>query len=125
MTKRVIAAVALIAAALAVSCGSLRYVDKVGNTLVGYLTTAQERHEQGGDYKKPLEQAEMLWQEKREMLGVLLKHSDADEMEQFFYKIEKYMETGDTEKLFETVEDCRAAVEVILRGEAPAARNVF
>ena len=46
-------------------------------------------------------------------------------MEQYFYKIGKYLETGDTEKLFETVEDCRAAVEVILRGEAPAARNVF
>ena len=125
MTKRVIAAAVLIALALAVSCGSLRYVDKTGKALTGYLEQAQEKHEKGGDYKKPLEQAQTLWKEKREMLGVLLKHSDADEMEQYFCKIEKYMAAGDTEKLFETVEDCRAAVEVILRGEAPAARNVF
>ena len=125
MTKRVIAAVTLIALALAVSCGSLRYVNKAGKALTGYLEQAQEKHEEGGDYKKPLEQAQTLWKEKREMLGVLLKHSDADEMEQYFYKIGKYLETGDTEKLFETVEDCRAAVEVILRGEEPAARNVF
>ena len=125
MTKRVIAAAVLIALALAVSCGSLRYVNKVGRALTGYLEQAQEKREAGGDYKKPLEQAQALWREKREMLGVLLKHSDADEMEQYFYKIEKYMGTGDTEKLFETVEDCRAAIEVVLRGEAPAARNVF
>ena len=125
MTKRVTAAVALIAAALALSCGSLRYVEKVGQALTGYLEQAQERREKGGDYGGPLEQAEQLWREKREMLGVLLKHSDADEMEQLFYKIAKYRETGDTERLFETVEDCRAAIEVILRGEEPAARNVF
>ena len=41
------------------------------------------------------------------------------------YKIRKYREQGRKEQLFEAVEDCRAAGEVMLRGEDPAARNIF
>ena len=125
MTKRVVAAAALIAAALAVSWVSLRCVEKTGRALLGYLEQAEELREKNGDYGKPLEQAEQLWRDKREMLGVVLKHSDADELEKYFCRIAACREAGETEQLFETVSECRAAVEVILRGEEPAARNIF
>ena len=85
MTKRVIAAVALIAAALTVSCVTLHAVKKTGGALIGFLEEAQTQYKEGGDYGKPLDQAEQLWNDKRDLLGVLLKHSDTDEIEKYFY----------------------------------------
>ena len=125
MTKRVIAALALIAAALTISCLTLGAVRKTGGALLGFLREAQTQYAEGGDYGKPLDQAEQLWQDKRGLLGVLLKHSDTDEIEKFFYKIARFRELGETKALFDAVEDCCAAVEVMLRGEDPAARNIF
>ena len=125
MTKRVIAAVALIAAALAVSCVTLHAVKKTGGALIGFLEEAQTQYKEGGDYGKPLDQAEQLWNDKRDLLGVLLKHSDTDEIEKYFYQIARLRELGEKEDLFEAVEDCRTSIEVMLRGEDPAARNIF
>ena len=125
MTKRVIAAVALIAVALTVSCGTLRAVKKTGGALIGFLEEAQTKYKEGGDYQKPLDRAEQLWRDKRNALGVLLKHSDTDEIEKCFYKIARCRELGETAALFEAVEDCRVSIEVMLRGEDPAARNIF
>ena len=125
MTKRVIAAVALIAVALTVSCVTLRAVKKTGGVLIGFLEEAQTKYKEGGDYQKPLDRAEQLWRDKRNALGVLLKHSDTDEIEKCFYKIARCRELGETAALFEAVEDCRVSIEVMLRGEDPAARNIF
>ena len=125
MTKRVIAAVALIAVALTVSCVTLRAVKKTGGALIGFLEEAQTKYKEGGDYQTPLDRAEQLWRDKRNALGVLLKHSDTDEIEKCFYKIARCRELGETAALFEAVEDCRVSIEVMLRGEDPAARNIF
>ena len=125
MTKRVIAGLALIAVALTASCVLLHEVKKTGQSLIGCLEEAAQRYGENGDYKTPLEKAQRLWNERRDMLGVILKHSDADEIEKYFYQIARYLSTGETKELFEAVEDCRAAIEVMLRGEDPAARNIF
>lgn len=125
MTKRVIAAAVLIAAALTLSCVTLHSVKKVGRTLIGYLEEAEEKRAENGEFFAPLDKAERLWNDRRDMLGVLLKHSDADEIEKYFYQIAKYKTTGDTDALFEAVEECRTSIEVMLRGEDPAARNIF
>ena len=47
MTKRVIAAVALIAIALTVSCVTLRAVKKTGGALIGFLEEAQTKYKEG------------------------------------------------------------------------------
>ena len=125
MKKRVIAAVALLAAALTVSCGSLCYVRQVGGRIAASLEEAEVRYAAGGEYAAALDAAQRLWEEKHGVLGALLKHSDTDEIEKCFYKIEKYTSQGNADPLFEAVEDCRAAVAVMLRGEDPAARNIF
>ena len=125
MKTRVIVAAALLCAALAVSWYSLRYVRETGGKLAASLEEAESRYSAGEDYAAALDAARKLWQEKHGALGVLLKHSDTDEIEKFFYKIEIYAKQGNKERLFEAVEDCRAAVEVMLRGEDPAARNIF
>ena len=125
MEIRVIAAVALLAAALTVSCLSLRYVRQTGGKIAALLEEAESKYVAGENYDTALDAARKLWEEKHGALGVLLKHSDTDEIEKLFYKIRKYREQGRKEQLFEAVEDCRAAVEVMLRGEDPAARNIF
>ncbi len=125
MMKRVIAAVALLGAALAVSWWSLDYVRDVGGRIVALLEEAETRRAAGEDYSAALDAAQKLWREKHGAMGALLKHSDTDEIEKYFYKIEKCRAQGHTEELFEAVEDCRAAVEVMLRGEDPAVRNIF
>ena len=125
MTGRVLIAAALIAAALALSCVSLGAVKEVGQSLIGCLEDAETLYAEKGDYAAPLEKALRLWNDKRELLGVLLKHSDTDEIEKLFCRIGKLREQGPEADLFAAVEECRAAVEVMLRGEDPAARNVF
>ncbi len=125
MKIRVIAAVALLAAALAVSCWSLHYVRETGGKIASSLEEAELKYAAGEDYAPALDAARKLWEEKHGALGVLLKHSDTDEIEKLFYKIKTYRERGRKEELFEAVEDCRAAVEVMLRWEDPAARNIF
>ena len=125
MKIRVIAAVALLTAALTVSWLSLRYVRQTGGKIAAFLEEAESRYAAGESYDAALDAARKLWEEKHGVLGVLLKHSDTDEIEKLFYKIKKYRKQGRKEQLFEAVEDCRAAVEVMLRGEDPAARNIF
>lgn len=125
MSKRVVIAVGLIAAALALSCATLGKVKNVGQTLIGYLEEAEALHAENGDYAAPLDKALQLWSDKRELLGVILKHSDTDEIEKYFYQISTFRENGAAADLFAAVEECRAAIEVMLRGEDPAARNIF
>ena len=72
MSKRVVIAVGLIAAALALSCATLGKVKNVGQTLIGYLEEAEALHAENGDYAAPLDKALQLWSDKRELLGVIL-----------------------------------------------------
>ena len=92
---------------------------------VAIVEEAEALHAENGDYAAPLDKALQLWSDKRELLGVILKHSDTDEIEKYFYQISTFRENGAAADLFAAVEECRAAIEVMLRGEDPAARNVF
>ena len=125
MRIRVIAAAALLTAALTVSWLSLRYVRETGGKIAALLEEARAAYDAGGDYAAALDGALEIWEEKRGTLGALLKHNDTDEIEKLFYRIRQHRQDGRTEPLFEAVEDCRAAVAVMLRGEAPALRNIF
>ncbi len=125
MMKRVAAAVLMLAAALTVSWASLGYVRQAGDRIAALLEEAEALHCAGEPYAAALDAARQLWEEKHGALGALLKHSDTDEIEKYFYKIKQYTAQGNAEQLFEAVEDCRAAIEVMLRGEDPAARNIF
>ena len=125
MKQRVVIAAVLLAAALGVSCWSLGYVRETGGAIAAALEEAESRYTVGEDYAAALDTAQRVWEEKHGALGALLKHNDTDEIEKYFYQIAKYREQGRAEPLFEAVENCRAAVEVMLRGEDPAARNIF
>ena len=121
--KRIIPAVLCIAAALMLSAGSFFYIKAHTEKLyklAGEVLEADENTAYG--------KAETLckeWESSRVTFGALLKHSDADELENYFLLTEYYAEKENIEKLYDTVENCRAALTVILKGEKPDAANIF
>ena len=125
MTERVIIAVTLIAAALAVSITSLICVNRNTEKLISFLEQAEEQYLADEDYSHAIDSAVALWNEKRAVFGILLKHADTDEIDRYFHKMEAYRAAGNADGLFDAAEDCRAALIVMLSGEQPKPGNIF
>ena len=65
------------------------------------------------------------WEKRKRLLWALVKHSDADELEERFRLLRRGAETRDEELTEEYLRLCRAALGVLLEGERLAWKNVL
>lgn len=125
MTKRMVIAAVCLAAALGVSLFSVSFITNRTRSFIALLEQAQQIRSENGDASDVIEKTLAAWNEDRPVFAVMLKHADADELERCFIRIEEHFRHGSTELLWESVTECKAALEVVLDGELPKAENLL
>ena len=125
MIKRLIIAVFCIVLAFCMCIFSLRYIRINSEALINFFDSAVERRESGGDWEQPLRECLELWDKKNTVFGIFLKHTDADELDRYFIRLEAELNRKSEDGTFDVVNQLRASLLVVLAGEQAKAENVF
>ena len=123
MTKRVLAGALCILLALALGAGGEWYLR---NSAEGLLSAARVR--ENAEEAAVFDAAEAtvrFWGSRQMLLGVILKHSDADELGKLFLEMKQALAARSAARCAAALERCRTEAEVLLKGERFSWENIL
>lgn len=118
MTKRVIISVLLFCVALTGSIGANRFTVKAFDEMKAVI-------EQTEDAEEKAEKLIDIWNRKKGPVSVLLKHTDADILEQYFELLKIYKDNENEMLFLSVLFELQAFIEVTARTEKLKFENIF
>ena len=123
MIKRTLAGFACVLLALALSFGGETYLRFSAEKLLSACTVAEDAPD--AEVLSAANSAAGEWDARQRLLGVVVKHSDADALGKLFVLLRAHAGAGDVPACRETLLRCRAEVGTLLEGERFSWENVL
>ncbi len=115
MTKRTLAGILCLLLALLIGIGGECYLR---GSVEGLLAAADLPEGADGEALfSAARKAAALWNRRQLLLGVLLKHSDADALGKLFLQLEYALRAQDAEACAQALGQCRTEAAILLEGE--------
>lgn len=124
MRTRIIIAALLIIFSLLISLFSFFYVQSVAQQLESSLKTAVEKNINGLEISEEINFSVAMWKKHRKVFGSFLKHSDAEELDKCFARVEIFS-SSDSEELEEALVQCLVSLQSTINGEKLTIDNIF
>lgn len=123
MIKRTVAGLLCLLFSLFLAAGGEIYFRVSADQLLSALDIAEEADEE--TLFSAAAQAVSVWNSRQLLLGVLLKHSDADALGKLFSLLSYYAAARDGKNCAEAFLQCRTEVLVLLEGERFSWENIL
>ena len=122
MIKRTVVGFLCVALALLLGAGGEWYLRGSARALTAALTPQTEDADGVID---AAETAVRTWEQRRLLMGVILKHSDADALAKQFSQLARYAADRDAERCASQLALCETEVRVLLEGERFSWENIL
>ena len=123
MTKRALMGALCLLLALALGAGGEIYLR---SSAAGLLSAARVQENASAEAVfAAAENTVKLWDSRQLLLGVILKHSDADALGKLFLELKQALSARSAARCAAVLEQCRTEVEVLLEGERFSWENIL
>ena len=123
MTKRTLAGILCVLLALLAGMGGEWYLRSSAEGLLSAAALPEDA-EAEALFSAARKTAE-LWNRRQLLLGVILKHSDADALGKLFLQLEYALRARDAEACAQALQHCRTETAILLEGERFCWENIL
>ncbi|MCH5198126.1 MAG: DUF4363 family protein [Oscillospiraceae bacterium] len=123
MTKRIVLGSVCVIISVLLSISGWLYMKSAGNSLI---SSAEAALQSGEDtFLEKAGRAVEEWEKREKIVGVIVKHEDADNVDKLYLGLKYSIYEKDFELTADYLRQCITEIKVILTGEKPGWENVF
>lgn len=123
MTKRIVIGTVCVVMSAILSIAGWLYIKSAAAALISSAETALESEEDA--FFQQAKRAVEEWEKRGKIVGVIVKHEDADSVDKLYLSLKDSINKEDPEKTADCLQQCITEIKVILTGEKPGWENVF
>lgn len=125
MGKRLVIAVSALVLAASVSLASVSFLKQACRELTESAYAVIESEEQGRDSRAMYERLTEKWKSSEKLLGMIMKHADADTLDRYFLMLDQFYKNGEFDSAVRVLREIISFLEVAYEGEKLSAENIF